>query len=47
MEGGIPYNDKNIGIDWAKIFKEYDISTPNLSEKDTNRLELTEQNIEF
>ena len=47
MEGGIPYNDKSIGIDWNKIFEEYDISVPNLSEKDTNRLELTEQNIEF
>ena len=30
-----------------KVFEEYDISVPNLSEKDTNRLELTEQNIEF
>lgn len=47
MEGGIPYNDKSINIDWDKIFKEYDIKEPNLSEKDTNRLEFIKQNIEF
>ena len=37
MEGGIPYNDPAIGIQWDLMFKEYDIQDVNLSDKDVNR----------
>ena len=37
LEGGILWNDPEIGIDWDKIFEEYDIETPILSAKDENR----------
>ena len=36
-EGGIPWNDPTINIPWDEILKEYNITEPNLSEKDTNR----------
>ena len=37
LEGGILWNDPEIGIDWDKIFEEYNIETPILSAKDENR----------
>ena len=36
-EGGIPWNDKTINIPWDEILNEYNITEPNLSDKDTNR----------
>ena len=37
MEGGIPWNDPTINIPWDKIFSEYNITNPNLSNKDSGR----------
>ncbi len=37
MEGGILWNDPEIGINWDEMFKEYNIEEPLLSEKDVNR----------
>ena len=47
LEDGILWNDKEINIDWNKIFKEYDIKEPLLSDKDANRHSLKESNIDF
>lgn len=47
LEGGILWNDPELGIDWEGIFKEYQITDPILSEKDLNRLPLKETKIEF
>ena len=47
MEGGILWNDPDIGINWDEIFKKYDISEPILSEKDKVRETLKESNVEF
>lgn len=41
-EGGILWNDPDLGIDWEGMFKEYNIQTPLLSEKDLNRKPLKE-----
>lgn len=40
MEGGISWNDPDLGIDWEGIFREYGIEKPNLSEKDQGRMPL-------
>lgn len=40
MEGGVYWNDPDLGIDWEGIFKEYDISEPLTSEKDSKHLTL-------
>lgn len=37
MEGGIYWNDPELGIDWEGIFREHGIEEPKLSEKDMNR----------
>ncbi len=34
MEGGILWNDPDLGIDWDKLFKENGIENPILSDKD-------------
>lgn len=36
-EGGILWNDPELGIDWEGIFSEYGIDEPKLSEKDMER----------
>ena len=36
-EGGIAWNDPEINIPWDEFLDEYNITNPNLSEKDTNR----------
>ena len=40
LEGGIYWNDPDLGIDWEKIFSEYGIEEPNLSGKDQERMTL-------
>lgn len=47
LEGGILWNDPELGINWEEIFKEYGIETPILSEKDLNRKKLRETKINF
>lgn len=47
LEGGILYNDPDLNINWDKIFLEYDIKEPILSEKDLNRKKLKETEIDF
>ena len=37
LEGGILWNDPELGINWEEIFEEYGIDKPLLSEKDVNR----------
>lgn len=34
LEDGILWNDPELGIEWKEFFKEYEIETPLLSEKD-------------
>jgi len=46
QEGGIAWDDPTIGIDWQSIFDEYDIKTPELSEKDSDRMSFAEFNKE-
>lgn len=45
QEGGILWNDPEIGIDWQ--FEKYGIEEPILSEKDTQHPTLSENKIEF
>ena len=40
MEGGVYWNDPDLGIDWEGIFNEYGISEPLTSEKDSKHLTL-------
>jgi len=40
LEGGIYWNDPDLGIDWEEIFNEYNIKEPIVSEKDAKRLTL-------
>lgn len=47
MEGGILWNDPELGIDWKGIFKEYGITEPVLSGKDQVRNTLSESNTDF
>ena len=47
LEGGILWNDPDIGINWEEIFKEYNIDEPILSDKDVNRCKLSECNVKF
>lgn len=46
-EGGIAWDDPEIGIPWKEIFKEYGIDEPLLSDKDKNRKTLKETEINF
>ena len=41
MEGGIYWNDPELGIDWEGMFKEYGIDNPLTSEKDSKHLILS------
>ena len=41
MEGGIYWNDPELGIDWEGMFSEYDIDEPLTSEKDAKHLTLS------
>jgi len=47
QEGGILWNDPNLGIDWNGIFEEYNISNPILSTKDTTHETLENCKIRF
>ena len=40
MEGGVLWNDPELGIDWEGMFREYGISSPITSEKDNKHLTL-------
>ena len=40
MEGGVLWNDPELGIDWEGMFREYGISSPITSEKDSKHLTL-------
>ena len=41
MEAGIPWNDPDVNIPWEKLFQEYGILEPQLSEKDGKHLTLS------
>lgn len=41
MEGGILWNDPELGIDWEGMFNEYGIEEPLTSEKDAKHLTLS------
>ena len=41
MEGGILWNDPELGINWEGMFSEYDIDEPLTSEKDAKHLTLS------
>lgn len=47
LEGGIYWNDPEIGINWEEIFKEYGIDNPLLSDKDVNREPLSKCKVHF
>lgn len=47
LDGGIPWNDKEINIPWDEIFREYGINKPLLSEKDQKHKTLEESNLNF
>ena len=47
LEDGVLWNDEELGIDWAKIFKEYNIKEPLLSDKDKKRVSISNSKIEF
>lgn len=47
MEGGVLWNDPQINIPWAEIFEKYNIDKPLLSDKDKNRVLLSESNVAF
>ncbi len=47
MEGGILWNDPEIGINWEEIFKKYGITEPILSAKDKDRCTLKDCDAEF
>lgn len=47
LEGGILWNDPELGIDWETIFEQYNIENPNLSEKDLKHDTLAKTKIRF
>ena len=47
LEGGILWNDPEIGINWDEMFEENGIDTPLLSEKDKHRPTLSENKVLF
>ena len=47
LEGGILWNDPEIGINWQQIFDKYEITEPILSEKDINREPLSKCKVRF
>ena len=40
-EGGIYWNDPELGINWEEMFREYGIEMPKTSEKDAKHLTLS------
>ena len=47
MEGGVLWNDPAINIPWNEIFEKYGIEKPLLSDKDRNRIPLSESEVDF
>lgn len=47
LEGGILWNDPNLGIDWDGLLQEHGIEFPILSDKDAKYLPLNESKIHF
>ena len=47
MEGGILWNDPDLGIDWDKLFKENGIENPILSDKDKIHPTLKDSKVVF
>ncbi len=47
MEGGILWNDPDLGIDWDKLFQENGIENPILSEKDKIHPTLKDSKVVF
>ena len=47
LEGGVLWNDPAIAIPWDEIFKKYGIEEPLLSDKDRDRVPLSESKVEF
>ena len=47
MEGGILWNDPDLGIDWDKMFKENGIEKPILSDKDQVHPRLKDNKVKF
>jgi len=47
MEGGVLWNDPAINIPWDEYFKKYGIEKPILSDKDINRIPLSESSVSF
>ena len=47
MEGGILWNDPDLGIDWDKLFQENGIGNPILSEKDKIHPTLKDSKVVF
>ncbi len=41
VEAGIYWNDPELGIEWAEMFKQYGIDKPLTSEKDAKHLTLS------
>lgn len=46
-EGGVLWNDPEINIPWDEIFEKYGIDKPLLSDKDRDRIPLSEADINF
>ena len=47
MEGGVLWNDPAINIPWDEIFEKYGIEKPLLSDKDRDRIPLSESEVKF
>ena len=47
MEGGVLWNDPAINIPWDEIFEKYGIEKPLLSDKDRDRIPLSESDVNF
>ena len=47
MEGGVLWNDPAINIPWEEIFEKYGIDEPLLSDKDRDRIPLSESEVNF
>ena len=47
MEGGVLWNDPAINIPWDEIFEKYGIEEPLLSDKDRDRIPLSESEVNF
>ena len=47
MEGGVLWNDPAINIPWDEIFEQYGIEEPLLSDKDRDRIPLSESEVNF